>query len=188
MRNIWEPTPSDIQVSICIFFKIHSKQKHFLSYLRPLKEFWEKMIFGHRNNFRKWHEFSFWPIKRNNEDFCTIFCSEIPLRDFKPLHKKWPIFMAQYLDIFEYLVSTRKIRHFWKFENFNMCHKNRQHQDFWWKKVDGRICHHQPDICSHEHFARKCIPKNMWLHLSCSFFLDRTLCHHLPFLLLDICF
>ena len=86
-------------------------------------EFWEKMIFGHRNNFRKWHEFSFWPIKRNNEDFCTIFCSEIPLRDFKPLHKKWPIFMAQYLDIFEYLVSTRKIRHFWKFENFNMLHQ-----------------------------------------------------------------
>ncbi len=135
MRNIWEPTPSDIQVSICIFFKIHSKQKHFLSYLRPLNEFWEKSIFGHFQNFRIWHEFSFWPIKRNNEDFCTIFCSEIPLRDFKPLHKKWPIFMAQYLDIFEYLVSTRKIRHFWKFENFNMCQKNGNIKIFDGKKL-----------------------------------------------------
>ena len=117
----------------------------------------------------------------NSTTIDFIFGSEMPSIDFKPCLEQMENSFVGRGQISPISVPTLKIFKNWTCHFFWNFTSDWQHQDIWWKKVDVEICRHISDMSPHHQFPIKCIPKKFWAHLSCYFFLDRTLawsCSH----------
>ena len=114
-------------------------------------------------------------LEVNFEDFCTIFCSAGWKFNFKPgWTHKLNFHDGKFGSISNFHFNPQNLV---IFRNFNFQHfaSECQHQKFWWKFFDEKICEKIWNKFRHHQFSQKCVPNFLRTHVACYFFLDRTL-------------